>query len=377
MERQSGKPRVLIFSLRNILGKALFRCPHYEFEDIICEIDTAELLAPEVNPSSMRSAFATRLAYHAPIALNPGIRRTAANTQYDVFFTICGFPQDLLMVNAVSNIKELCRTSVCLLDELWIKEIVKHRHFLHILAQFDVVMLYYSQTVKPLSERIGRKCVFLPPGVDAILFCPYPDLPERVIDVYSMGRRSEITHRKLLRMVRESGLFYLYDSISGSQAINSKEHRALFANVAKRSRYFIVYPGCIDQPEKRGNQFEIGNRYFEGAASGAIMVGEPPKNEKFERLFDWPGAVTNLPYDSCGIDTVIQDLDRDRERQAKIRRTGVVQALTRYDWVYRWEAVLKTTGLEPMQGALERKVRLSKLAEVVSQDGRGTGGTIT
>ena len=39
IETRPGNPRVLIFSLRNTFPKALFRCPHYEFEDIICEID--------------------------------------------------------------------------------------------------------------------------------------------------------------------------------------------------------------------------------------------------------------------------------------------------------------------------------------------------
>jgi hypothetical protein len=367
MDTEPGKPRVLIFSLRNIFGKALFRCPHFEFEDLICEIDSAELLAPKVDPSSRRSSFATRLAYNAPVALNPGIQTISPKRHYDILFTICAYPQDLIMFNAVDNLRDSCTMSLCLLDELWVREIAHHRHFLRILARFDVVMLYYSQTVKPLSERIGRRCVFLPPGVDAILFCPYPSPPNRVIDVYSIGRRSEITHQKLLRMVRESDLFYLHDSISGSQAINSSEHRALFANVAKRSRYFIVNPGKIDEPEKRGNQIETSNRYFEGAASGAIMVGERPSSEVFERLFDWPEAVTQLPYNSSNIDLVIKDLDGDPERQDRIRRTGVVQALMRHDWVYRWEAILKTVGLEPMQGMLERKDRLRKLAEVVSR----------
>jgi hypothetical protein len=89
---ESGKPRVLSphLSLRNIFGKALFRCPHYEFEDIICEIDSAELLAPELDPFSARSTFAMRLAYHAPVTLNPGIRTRPARAHYDVFFTVCG-----------------------------------------------------------------------------------------------------------------------------------------------------------------------------------------------------------------------------------------------------------------------------------------------
>jgi hypothetical protein len=366
MDNQPGKPRVLIFSLRNIFGKALFRCPHFEFEDLICEIDSAELLAPKVDPSSRRSSFATQLAYYAPVAFNPGIQTVPAKRHYDVLFTICGYPQDLIMFNAVSNLRDICRKSVCLLDELWINDIAKHRHFLCILAKFDVVMLYYSQTVKPLSEIIGRRCVFLPPGVDSVLFCPNPDPPQRVIDVYSIGRRSEITHQRLLEMVRESDLFYLHDSIGGSQAIDSKEHRALFANVAKRSRYFIVNPGKIGEAGI-GQQIETGNRYFEGAASGAIMVGERPNNEVFEGLFDWPEAVTRLPYGSRDIDVVIKDLDGDPERQDRLRRTGVVQALMRHDWVYRWEAILNAVGLEMTQGMLERKDRLRKLAEDVSQ----------
>ena len=107
------------------------------------------------------------------------------------------------------------------------------------------------------------------------------------------------------------------------------------------------------------------------------MIGERPKNEEFERLFESPEAVTQLPYDSSDIDMVIKDLDGDPERQDRIRRTGVAQSLMRHDWVYRWEAVLKTVGLEPMQGVLKRKERLRKFAEIVLQNGRGSGVTTT
>jgi len=367
MVTQSSKPRVLIFSLRNVFGRALFRCPHFEFEDLICEIDSAELLAPKVDPSSKRSTIATRLAYHASVLLNPGIQTISPKGHYDILFTICAYPQDLMMINAADNLRDSCAVSVCLLDELWASEIAHNRHFLGILAKFDVVMLYYSQTAQPLSEQIGQRCIFLPPGVDAILFCPYPNAPKRVVDVCSIGRRSEMTHQKLLKMVRESDLFYLHDSISG-EAINWSEHRALLANVAKRSRYFIVNPGKIDEPKKRGNQIEVSNRYFEGAASGAVMIGERPNNEAFNRLFDWPEAVVQLPYNSLDIDSVIRELDGDPERQGRIRQNGVVQALMRHDWVYRWETILKTVGLEPTQGLLERKKRLNDLAQVVSQN---------
>jgi hypothetical protein len=367
MATQRHKPRILIFSQRNIFTKTLFRCPHYEFEDIISQIDSAEILAPQANLSDLRHTVATLVAYHAPIALNPGLQRIRVKAHYDLFLAVCGGPKDLLMVNAVSNWREACNTSVCLIDELWATQIVNLRYFLRILEKFDVVMLYYRQSVKPLSERIGRKCVFLPPGVDTTLFCPYPESPKRVVDVFSIGRRSEITHRRLLRMVTDDGLFYLHDSIAGDQAIALKEHRALLATIAKRSRYFIVNPGLIDRPDIRGDQLEIGNRYFEGAASGVVMVGEHPNNEEFKRLFDWQDAVIHLPYDSSNIDTIISALDREPEKQDRIRRTNVVQALMRHDWVYRWEAMLKTVGLEPMPELVQRKERLRSLAEAVAK----------
>ena len=357
------QPRVLIVSLRNIFTTALFRGPHYEFEDIVSQIDAADILTPTTDLSNLHHRVAERVAFHFPLALNPGFRAIKVRSHYDLFLAVCGHPRDLLMVNAVSNWRETCKVSVCLIDELWVKEMEDHRYFLRILKKFDVIVLYYSQSVEPLSERIGRRCVFLPPGLDAFLFCPYPKPAKRVVDVYSIGRRSEITHRSLLKMAAESGLFYLHDSIAGDQAISLTEHRALFANVAKKSRYFIVNPGLIDRPDKRGNQIEIGNRYFEGAAAGAIMLGERPSTEQFDRLFDWPDAVVHVPYGSNNINRIINEMDRDPERVERIRRMNVLNSLIRHDWAYRWESILKTVGLEPMPGLLLRKQRLRRLAE--------------
>ncbi len=368
MITQLPSSRILIFSQRNIFKRALFRCAHYEFENIISQIDSVELLAPELDLSRRRHAIAKRIAFHAPIALNPGIQRIPPKAHYDLFLAVCGAPADLLMVNAVRNWREVCKTSICLIDELWVRDMAGHRHFLRILEKFDVVMLYYSQSVDALSERIRRKCVYLPPGVDTTLFSPYPAPPKRVVDVYSIGRRSETTHQALLRMASEDGLFYLHDTIAGDQAIDPSQHRALFANVAKRSRYFMVNPGLFDRPDKRGNQIEIGNRYFEGIAAGTILVGERPNNQEFDRLFDWPDVVIPLAYNSPDINLLIRELDRQPERQDRIRRTNVAQALLRHDWVYRWEAMLKTAGLEPMPELFERKERLRTMAAAVSQN---------
>ena len=364
---ESSDPRALVFSYRNIFRNAMFRCPHYEFEDLISQVDSVDLLAPEFSASGFWYNVAKRAAYRSPFAPNPGIKRIEVKKRYDLFFAICGQPSDLVMANAALDWRSSCKVSVCLIDEFWISEIKACRNLLRLLDKFDVVALYYRQTVDALNRRMSSKCIFVPPGVDAIRFCPYPNPLKRVIDVYSIGRRSEATHQKLLNMAVEDDLFYLHDSIAGGDAIESRQHRALFANVAKRSRYFLVNPGLIDRPDIRGDQIEIGNRYFEGAASGTIMVGERPTTETFQQLFDWPDSVVDLPYNSTHIDAVISDMDRQPRRMEDIRRTNVAQALMRHDWAYRWEAILQAVGLAPMPELSARKERLQQLAGNISK----------
>jgi len=362
MDRGNSKPRVFLFSQRNHRSIMPYLCPHFEFEDIISEIDSVEMIAPHLDLSPRRYAIAKQIAYHVPIFLNPGMEKTSISDTYDIFFAICGSPKDLIRVAALGDWRAKCRTSVCLIDELWVRDIPGCGYYLSILDKFDLVMLYYSQTVEPLSKKLKSKCAFLPPGVDAIRFCPYPNPPRRSIDVYSIGRRSEQTHQNLLKMAVAEGRFYLHDSIAANQVLNAQEHRILFSNVAKRSKYFIVNPGLIDRPEVRGNQMEIGNRYFEGAAAGTIMLGERPDNPMFEQLFDWADAVTHLPYNCEDVAGVIHAIESDPERQDRISRRNVMEALMRHDWVYRWEAVLQAVGLEPTSAMRKRKETLAQLA---------------
>jgi glycosyl transferase family 1 len=361
-DNEAGNARVLVFSHR-LIHNHLFRCPQYELEDIICQIDDADILAPQPGKRfNFRYPLAKRFAWHTPIVLNPGVNETRLAHEYDLFFAACGSPVDLLTLSTVKNWKENCKVTVCLMDELWIKDLEPCKYLLKILSQFDFVMPYYSQGVNELAEITGCKVRFLPPGVDTTLFCPYPEAPERVIDVFSPGRRSSVTHQSLLKMASGQKAFYFHDTIIGDRAINAKEHRALFANIAKRSRFFVVNPGSVEDP-RRGKQSEMAYRYFEASSAGAVLIGERPRNDEFDKLFDWPDAVIRVPYGSDNIEATIRELDSQPERLERIRRCNVTQALKRHDWVHRWETVLECVGLRPTPKLLERKERLRKLAE--------------
>jgi hypothetical protein len=258
--------------------------------------------------------------------------------------------------------------SVCWLNELWLSEFNKYRYFLKLLSEYDYIIVHWAGSVDAVQEVVQGKCVHLPYGIDAFLFCPVKNIDRRVIDVYSIGRRSEETHKALLRMMKENGLFYVFDTMEGYQVQNPMEHRYLLAQMAKRSRYFLVNPGKFNSLYETHGQSEFGNRYFEGAAAGTIMIGEAPKNEKFSKYFDWEDALIHMPYGSGDIEGVIRSLNKQPERQNRIRRNNIRQSLLRHDWVYRWEEILNITNIKPMPALIERKKILHNLAEVIPTD---------
>ena len=65
-----------------------------------------------------------------------------------------------------------------------------------------------------------------------------------------------------------------YQDMAVMEPLDYRQHRELFANMAKRSRYFLVSPAKIDRTDETRGQVEIGHRYFEGAAAGAVMIGQ-------------------------------------------------------------------------------------------------------
>ena len=366
------RARILMLTHRNIVNKILARCAWFEFEDIVNDIDSVDMLAPS-RSSGFDATYrrAARVGRRIPVALNPGIQVTTVEKEYELFFTLCVFPSDLLYVNQLKNWRSKCRVAVCWIDEMFPQDLKYYRWFNKIISKFDFIIFSCSNIIGVTQAAIDRPCHFLLPGVDALLFCPYPDPPERFIDVLSIGRRSQESHDALIRIARERRLFYYYDTISGNgckyglTASDMEQHRMLLANLVKRSKYFLVNPGKFDLPGDIGGEEIIGARYFEGAASGAIMIGGKPKNPEFDKSFPWPNPVLQLGSGPDAIEDLLDERLRSPERQEAMRINNVFHSLREHDWAYRWEAILKMTGLEVSPLLAERKRRLEALAKTV------------
>jgi hypothetical protein len=368
----SQECRVLVWSQRNI-ENFIFNSCLFEFEDIINQVDLADVIAPpqyNFGGKLVKKFVKNNTQYFKSIAkLNPYCQSISLEREYDILLTILDFPGNLSSINLLKNWRETCKFSVCYLVEIWRKDLPKLKNFLDFFQNFDLICLGHSEIVDDVQKIIKRPCIYLPPGVDAVKFCPDLATSHRSIDLLTLGRRSEVVHQALLELAEQKNFFYYYDYISGAEQRSNRyqEHRTLISNLLKSSRYFITNYAKVNQFQQTHGQREIGYRFFEGAAAGNILLGCSPDNAAFKYYFDWDNAVIPINFDEHNIVKIIAELDSQPELLKQIQTDNVVNSLLRHDWVYRWEQILNKLDISLTPGIEKRQHQLKNLARAYSK----------
>ena len=142
----------------------------------------------------------------------------------------------------------------------------------------------------------------------------------------------------------------------------------MLADILRRTKYFITNPAKFTEMGANSGQDEVGSRYFEGAAAGAILVGKPPSSPVFSYYFPHDDAVVEVPYDGSGLPMLYDELESDAERTNRIRTDNLRQSLLHNDWAYHWKDVLTKLGLEPLPQLTSRFELLRNLADKLPND---------
>lgn len=363
------RPRILVISLRELRDDPARACS-YELEDTVAQLEGVELFSPRYRASGetfgRRLARALQKRTGVSIERLPVVERTQVPGSYDMLFFLCQTAKDLTVLERIRGWRESCRVAVCWVEELWVERIPWYPREMDLLRQFDRIFCSCWASARELSRLLSPPCEYLAPGVDALRFCPHPGEPPRTIDILSIGRRSDATHRALLDFTRSKGWFYVYDTFKGSRLLEPGQHRQLLASMIQRSRFFIANRAKINKLEQTFQQEEIGFRFFEGAAGGAVMVGDPPRCDPYEDHFGWPDAVMRLPYDTTDVASAFEEMDAQPDRMERIRRDNLVNSLLRHDWIYRWSRVLDSVDLPEPRRASERKMELERRAQSIA-----------
>jgi Glycosyl transferases group 1 len=369
-EEKHEKARVLMPTWRRFSAPA-FRGGLFEAQDVFSEIDEVDQLCVEAGaawPSREKwlRQFLWRDVSRQLIYVNPGLRPVTLRQDYELLVVLCQQWYELLYLNAVQGWRDRCRTAVCWLDEVYTADLPASRYWLNALNQFDHILVPYKSTADALTRILDRPCHCVPRAVDTLRFSPFPSFPDRVIDVLSVGKRLPEIHAALLDLAKQDGLFYLHDTFTeGGNLLmqDVAQHRTMFANMVKRSSFFMVAPGkVLDFHETKG-QMEVGMRYYEGTAAGAVLLGQAPEGDTFHVLFDWPQAVVSVRTDGSDIAETIRGLQAEPRLLQEISARNVFHAAGRHDWLYRWQSILELAGLSGSQRLNARQVRLQAVRD--------------
>jgi hypothetical protein len=354
-------------TLRHVNSHAAW-CVIYECEDVARAVDDVELLElQQARWFAQRHRAARSLAWHgrhpAFNTMNPGLKPEVLDRDYDLFVFVCMNVWDLLYLNAIRDWQSRCRVKVCFLAEFYTAQAAQYDHFLRTLSRFDHVLTSFSSSAPAISRAIGKTVHYVPFATDALRFTPWPKPPRRVIDVFSIGSRSGPVHEALLRLGTAQDLFYVYDTIPSSlvKPSSPKQHRDLLAACAKRSRFFVAYEAKIKNTETQG-QSEVGARYFEGMAAGAILLGRAPTVSEFRTLFPWEDAVVEVATDGCDVEAVLDGFAGRQGEMERLSARNALNALRRHDWGHRWRSILHVAGLTPRPALSMRLQALDDLA---------------
>lgn len=366
--------RVLVVSVRGYRFQAA-NCCIYELEDLIADLESAPIHTPipdgqfDLARKIYRGAKYAGLSDRFALNISPFKQNLVLDREYDLLFAVLDNPWDFHLLETIGGWREKCRYAACFITEMWQPDLELVRLFKEPWSNFDHVFLGVTQCVEDLNKLIEPPVTYVPPAVDTLRFSPYPNPPERLIDVSYVGRRSPDIHQALIEKAEQDNFFYYHDTLKGKLEIaNPREHRILLANLFQRSRYNITNYAKFDSTEETGGTQEIGYRFFEGAAAGTVMVGMPPAGEAFTHYFDWEEPIVKVEISGKEVIDAICELDAQPERLSRISRRNVANCLLKHDWSYRWQDMLATFNLEPSPRMIERQQYLRKLAQNILHD---------
>jgi hypothetical protein len=364
------KMRILMPTWRRFSAPA-FRGGLFEAQDVFAEIDEVDLLCIEARPGwqsreKWLRQFLWRDISRQLIYMNPGLKPVVLRQDYELLVVLCQQWYELLYLNAVQDWRKRCRTAICWLDEIYTADLPGSRYWLKALNQFDHILVPYKRTAEALQGILDRPCHCVPRAVDTLRFNPFPAFHDRVIDVLSVGKRLPAIHAALLELAKEDGLFYVHDTFTeGGNLLmqDVAQHRTMYANMVKRSRFFMVAPGKVLDFHETQGQMEVGMRYYEGVAAGAVLLGQAPEGDTFHALFDWPQAVVSVQTDGSDIAETIRGLQARPRLLQEISERNVFHAARQHDWLHRWQSMLEFAGLSPLERLNARRARLQAVMD--------------
>jgi hypothetical protein len=324
--------RVLIPTSRHV-----YRLVSYgmvvDFEDAVMLASDADLLPV---PLHSRRAEVKALLRGRPVrSVSP------PRQHYDVCFLVAMDGHWLPSLRYVRHLRRIVKRVVVYIFDSWVRDLAELKDYSD-WSLVDDLVVSFCHALTPYSDCLPCRVHYLPQATDPRWFHPYRE--HRPIDVLSVGRRLPEVHRQLLEISRHRDLFYIYQTHDAPHAIDLLENQELLGRLCQSARVHVNWSVDRTRTDRAAEAAAITARWFESAASGAVVIGNSPPTEEFMRLFPYPGFVHHL--DSCAPVKTEEVLDRAFADSRSMERRALAEHVrTLHSWASRWRQIVDTCGI--------------------------------
>jgi hypothetical protein len=222
-----------------------------------------------------------------------------------------------------------------------IRRVLKSTHW-------DYTFTSFAGAVPFLEAETDRRWLVAPQGVKLERFRPAP-IEEKLIDFCAYGRRLENVHESIKRFCATAGKHYDYTTTTGAMQprLDARENYRIYAWHLNHSIFNFCWPVEHTNPTRAKTFSPITCRWFEAAASGNVIIGQPPSDSTFESIFGKDLVFpVNASADTDELNLVWEKLWNERAgylKSALERRERLAQ---QWSWEVRVKEILKIVGLE-------------------------------
>jgi Glycosyl transferases group 1 len=303
------------------------------FEDAVAEMSDADLLPV---------ALPTRRARLAALKEGRLLRPVEPpRPKYDICLFVTLDPWWMPSLSQVEGLRDVADRVVVYLYDSWLAHInlLRGRHR-RVWSMVDHLFVSFAHSRDAYAAVLDCPVHYLPQAVPEDLFHPYRR--DRPIDILSFGRRDPTLHRQLLGLARREDLFYyfrLFQRACLPEAKDLRDSQELLGRLCQSSGVQIHWSVESTDAARAEQGSPITARWFEAAASGAVVVGRQPKSPEFGRLFPYEGFVREVdPRNRVETERVV--LEAISEREDRAERVALAEHVrTQHTWKARWREI--------------------------------------
>jgi len=208
-------------------------------------------------------------------------------------------------------------------------------------CQPDLLFIAYRQSIPHFESKWDIPVEWLPLAVDTDVFRDWGE--EKEFDVYAMGRRYEPHHNILKQLDSENKIRYLYNEKGKNCSVPIAREPQDLSRLINKCRYFLVSPQDIMTQSQEAYDKSISPivpRYFEGIASGTMLLGVRPHSGELEDLFPFDDVMADVELDGSNLLECILRYKYDAELYKKIVDRNYKHLQEHHSYRHRAEQVL-------------------------------------